>query len=116
MRLSPFCLWLVALVIGSVVGPAYASIEGTKQVSSNEGRVNLSVEGISGSSGEDEPRVLYILPWQAPTLPRRPRADLTIHAPNIEHAVDPWAIERHRMFRHSLNPLTLSPLGGQSPM
>ena len=33
--------------------------------------VRLSVEGLSASLGEDEPRVLYILPWQAPSLPRR---------------------------------------------
>ena len=73
--------------------------------------VRLSVEGLSASLGEDEPRVLYILPWQAPSLPRRPRADLNDEAPELLRPADPVALERHRLFRENLNPLILSPLG-----
>ncbi|TYC62687.1 hypothetical protein FMN52_02705 [Marinobacter sp. BW6] len=73
--------------------------------------VRLSVEGLSASLGEDEPRVLYILPWQAPTLPRRPRADLNDRAPELVRPADPVALERHRLFRENLNPLILSPFG-----
>ncbi|WP_372997921.1 hypothetical protein [Marinobacter sp.] len=73
--------------------------------------VRLSVEGLSASLGEDEPRVLYILPWQAPSLPRRPRADLNDEAPELVRPADPVAFERHRLFRENLNPLILSPLG-----
>ena len=73
--------------------------------------VRLSVEGLSASLGEDEPRVLYILPWQAPSLPRRPRADLNDEAPELVRPADPVALERHRLFRENLNPLILSPLG-----
>lgn len=73
--------------------------------------VRFSVEGISASLGEDEPRVLYILPWQAPSLPRRPRADLNDKAPELVRPADPFALERHRLFRENLNPLILSPFG-----
>lgn len=73
--------------------------------------VRLSVEGLSASLGEDEPRVLYILPWQAPSLPKRPRADLNDEAPELIRPADPVALERHRLFRENLNPLILSPLG-----
>ncbi|MBO6813015.1 MULTISPECIES: hypothetical protein [Marinobacter] len=76
--------------------------------------VRLSVEGLSASLGEDEPRVLYILPWQAPSLPRRPRADLNNEAPELVRPADPVALERHRLFRENLNPLILSPLGGSA--
>jgi len=71
----------------------------------------LAVEGISASLGEDEPRVLYILPWQAPSLPKRPRADLNDEAPELVRPVDPVVLERHRLFRENLNPLILSPIG-----
>ena len=63
------------------------------------------------SLGEDEPRVLYILPWQAPSLPKRPRADLNDEAPELVRPVDPVVLERHRLFRENLNPLILSPVG-----
>ena len=76
--------------------------------------VRLSVEGLSASLGEDEPRVLYILPWQAPSLPRRPSADLNDEAPELVRPADPVALERHRLFRENLNPLILSPLGGSA--
>ena len=33
----------------------------------------FEVAGISASGGEDDPRGLYILPWQASSLPPRPR-------------------------------------------
>lgn len=76
-----------------------------------DGTVRLSVEGLSASLGEDEPRVLYILPWQAPSLPKRPRADLNDEAPELVLPADPVALERHRLFRETLNPLIMSPLG-----
>ncbi|MEQ5814994.1 hypothetical protein J3362_05735 [Marinobacter sp. NFXS11] len=77
-----------------------------------EETTRLAVEGISASLGEDEPRVLYILPWQAPSLPKRPRADLNDEAPELVRPVDPVVLERHRLFRENLNPLILSPAGG----
>ncbi len=63
----------------------------------------LSIEGISASAGEDEPRVLTILPWQAPTLPRRPRAELESKAPELVQPLDPRVIEAHRAFRQRLD-------------
>lgn len=79
---------------------------------SGEPAPRLGVEGISASLGEDEPRVLYILPWQAPSLSKRPRAELDDRAPELLAPVDPLALERHRVFRENLNPLILSPFAG----
>jgi len=73
----------------------------------------LSVEGITARSGDDDPGVLYILPWQPPTLPRRPRAELNDHAPDLLEPLDPLALERHRIFRETLNPSPDSYLSAQ---
>lgn len=82
----------------------------TKAAGSKEASgANLAVEGISASVGEDNPRVLYILPWQTPSLPRRPRANLDSNAPQLIQSVNPMALERHRAFRRTLNPLVLNP-------
>ncbi|WP_417515028.1 hypothetical protein [Marinobacter sp.] len=62
----------------------------------------LSIEGISASMGEDEPRVLNILPWRAPTLPRRPEAELENTAAELLQPLDPLVLERHREFRQKL--------------
>lgn len=64
----------------------------------------LRVEGISAQSADDDPGLLYILPWQPPTLPRRPRARLDDGAPDLLEPMDPVALERHRVFRETLNP------------
>lgn len=70
----------------------------------------LTVSGLSASAGEDDPRVLYILPWQNPTLPRRPRAELNSQAPELNQPLSPQVLENHRQFRESLNPLVLEPV------
>ena len=72
----------------------------------------LQVDGLSASVGEDNPRVLYILPWQAPTLPRRPRVSLQAEFPDLTGPSDPGALERYRVFRNTLDPLILSPVEG----
>ncbi|GGC72588.1 hypothetical protein [Marinobacter halophilus] len=72
-------------------------------------RPSLHVAGISASVGEDDPRVLYILPWQNPSLPRRPRAELNQQAANLVQPSSPRVLESHRQFRDSLNPLVLAP-------
>lgn len=64
----------------------------------------LSVDGISSTSGEDSPGVVYILPWQAPTLPRRTRGALEPNAAELLEPVDPVIFERHQNFQQSLNP------------
>lgn len=83
-------------------------------ISGQDDQRRLRVEGISASLGEDEPRVLYILPWQPPSLPTRPRAKLDDKEPELIRPVDPVALERHRLFRETLNPLILSPLGNSA--
>lgn len=66
--------------------------------------VALKVEGIESRSDDRDPRVLYILPWQPPSLPKRPRSDLNSEAPALLEPVDPVTLERHRYFRQTLDP------------
>lgn len=65
---------------------------------------SLTVAGIAPQTNDDDPRVLYILPWQPPTLPRRPRTRLNDKAPDLKQPVDPLTLERHRYFRNTLDP------------
>jgi hypothetical protein len=101
-RFLPFFLAL------SPVGAQAAAEQAGEQSAS------LSVEGISASIGEDNPRVLYILPWQTPSLPRRPRAELDSDAPQLIQSLNPLVLERHRTFRQTLNPLVLNPEKGSA--
>ena len=66
--------------------------------------VALKVEGITRHTGDDDPAVLYILPWQPPTLPRRTRAELEAGNEELLEPKDPVTLERHRRFRETLNP------------
>ncbi|MGC8119064.1 hypothetical protein [Marinobacter sp. VGCF2001] len=70
----------------------------------------FEVRGLSAGPGEDDPRILYILPWQTPTLPRRPRTELNQQAPQLLQAVPQPVLENHRQFRETLNPLVLGPV------
>ncbi len=85
---------------------AESSGQNSDAVSENRG---FEVAGISASGSEDDPRVLYILPWQAPSLPRRPRAELNQQAPELTRPVSTQTLEGHRQFRETLNPLVLQP-------
>lgn len=96
-------LFLAAFVL------AFAALSVRAEPASESSFVRLEVDGISASIGEDDPRVLYILPWQAPSLPRRPRANLDDKVPQLVQPIAPRALERHRLFRQTLNPLVLSP-------
>lgn len=76
--------------------------------------VALGVEGINRHTGDDDPGVLYILPWQPPTLPRRSRAELVdAGSEELLEPKDPLTLERHRKFRETLNPLLDSTLSLQ---
>lgn len=66
--------------------------------------VALTVDGITRHTGDDDPAVLYILPWQPPTLPRRSRAELEAGNEELLEPKDPLTLERHRKFRETLNP------------
>lgn len=66
--------------------------------------VALTVEGISRHTGDDDPAVLYILPWQPPTLPRRTRVELEAGSDELLEPKDPLTLERHRRFRETLDP------------
>lgn len=94
MRTTSFMPYLILLIV-----PVVCNAEGGAQTDTP---FRLSIEGISASMGEDEPRVLTILPWRAPTLPRRPKAELESSAPELVQPLDPLALERHREFRRGL--------------
>lgn len=101
----PPVLW--SLVLGSLVLwlLALAPVNATESAAgSGNGLLALSVHGISSQPGDDDPRVLYIMPWQAPTIPRRPRSELNASSPELMQPLDPVVFERHRLFRQSLNP------------
>ncbi|MDX1754914.1 MAG: hypothetical protein R3175_02535 [Marinobacter sp.] len=65
---------------------------------------SLGVAGISSAPGDDEPRVLHILPWQPPRVPRRPESELSSQAPELLDPINPRVFERHRKFRDTLDP------------
>ncbi|WP_417538400.1 hypothetical protein [Marinobacter sp.] len=102
-RVGPICLSGIFALITPVLWAASGSGSEAqlKGVESNS-PARLSIEGISANVGEDEPRVLTILPWRAPTLPRRPRAELESTAPELVEPLDALVLERHRIFRQNL--------------
>lgn len=107
-RYHTFAGMALAVCLCFVAGAAAAAPD---RLPEQAGTVRLTIDGLSASVGEDDPRVLTILPWQPPTLPRRPRADLDDSAQDLLQPVSPDSLERHRLFRQSLNPLTPGPSG-----
>lgn len=104
-RVLPFGLAGVFVCAASFAWAAPGSGSGVQQSEGVAGNssARLSIEGISANVDEDEPRVLTILPWRAPTLPRRPRAELESIAPELVEPLDALVLERHRAFRQNLN-------------
>ena len=99
----------ILLLVFTVAMPVTVNAAGSEPQTTNTQR-SLEVAGISASAGEDDPRILYILPWQTPSLPRRPRAELNQAAPELMQSVSTTAMENHRHFRETLNPLVLEPI------
>jgi len=104
-RLTCWGFLLFVLVLCPVTG---YSAEGTSTVGHGQQNV-LQVQGLSAGTGEDDPRILYILPWQTPSLPRRPSTELNQQAPELLRPVPQPVLENHRQFRETLNPLVLTP-------
>lgn len=107
-RFIPYIFAILALAVPMVAAGA-ASDSGSASGSDPDSApamdtVSLSIEGISSTSGEDNPGILYILPWQPPTLPRRTREGLDTNASELLEPMDPVVFERHRNFQQSLNP------------
>lgn len=97
--------WFVGLacLLGSACLHAEDPSEQGKPTAGSAPRA-MTVTGIAPRTNDDDPRVLYILPWQPPTLPRRPRTRLNDRAPGLKEPVDPLTLERHRYFRNTLDP------------
>lgn len=105
-----FLLACLVLANGTVV-PVFAA-DSTEPVTSTTGnesqvgeRTTLTIEGISVKGDDDYPRVLNILPWQPPTVPRRTQDPLRLEDEGLLDSVNPDAMQRHRQFRRTLNPL-----------
>jgi len=94
---------LMALAVQVQAGDL-SPASGTADTESAGETVALGVEGITRHTGDDDPGVLYILPWQPPTLPRRSRAELDAGSDELLEPMDPLTLERHRIFRETLNP------------
>ncbi|MFP3978325.1 MULTISPECIES: hypothetical protein [Marinobacter] len=100
---APFYLIGILVFIAPSLCAATGSGSGVRADSiGSRSPARLSIEGISANVGEDEPRVLTILPWRAPTLPRRPRAELESTVPELLEPLDALVLERHRAFRQNL--------------
>lgn len=101
--------WLFALgVLVASYGVA-ASADATGPVPGVESLTALTVEGLSSEPGDDDPRILYILPWQPPSIPRRPHSHVDNERQDLVAPIDPLVLERHRNFRKTLNPDLDSP-------
>ena len=114
-----FCRRLTATSVSLMLTPLMAlaneapNASGTEAPQAADNTVALGVEGINHHTGDDDPGVLYILPWQPPTLPRRSRAELDAGSEDLLEPKDPLTLERHRTFRETLNPLLDSTLSLQ---
>ncbi|WP_166268399.1 hypothetical protein [Marinobacter caseinilyticus] len=99
-------LGLFAAIVCLISWPMSAATaeRGLSPAPGPESGIALTVEGIARVSEDRDPRVLYILPWQPPTLPKRPRVELDSDAPALMAPVNPEVFERHRYFRHTLDP------------
>ncbi len=98
---------LLGLVLAAgLCGPIHAADLAADESVSREAAEGegMTVLGIARRSDDEDPRVLTILPWQPPTLPRRPRTELPVEAPELLAPVDPLTLERHRRFRQTLDP------------
>lgn len=94
----------LAVSLAMLPARALAADAGTDAPVTDTETVALTVEGITRHTGDDDPGVLYILPWQPPTLPRRTRAELEAGSDELFEPKDPLTLERHRKFRETLNP------------
>lgn len=97
-------LFLCAVCVLGWAGALAADAGAESNVATQAEPGALTVTGIAPRTNDDDPRVLYIMPWQPPSLPRRPRTPLNDRAPKLKQAVDPLTLERHRYFRKTLDP------------
>lgn len=64
------------------------------------------VEGTRIHATEEEPRVLHIVPWQAPTIASRERQPLSVPDTGaVLHPLDLEVMQVHRQYRRTLNIL-----------
>ncbi|MCG8517102.1 MAG: hypothetical protein MI794_03810 [Pseudomonadales bacterium] len=94
-----FALMTIGLMATTL--PVLAEETVTDTISRTHG---LGVEGQASFNKDDDPRVLYILPWRSPSIPRRPRAALPAAGDGFMSPLEPLTFERHRQFRQTLNP------------
>ncbi len=100
--------WCLMISVTAEGGQAVGKSDARSDQPTGDEVVAINVRGITDGSTEDNPGVLYILPWQPPTLPRRTREALDSDAPELREPLDPTVFQRHRNFQHSMNPRSSS--------
>ncbi|MDC0661913.1 hypothetical protein [Marinobacter sp. SS21] len=91
--------WLIALWLVVTTQSALASEEAMQHRAGA-----LEIAGTSAAAGEDEPRVLHILPWQPPSVARRPRSEFNGKSPRLLAPIEPELFDRHRRLYQTLDP------------
>lgn len=98
--------WGLLLLLGFSAGAPAAPGAVAEPVPEIPANALTAVEGTRVHATEEEPRVLHIVPWQAPTLARRERQELSL--PGADTLLQPLDIEvmrTHRQFRQTLDVL-----------
>lgn len=103
--LSACAMGLPVLAQTSGASPQVSEKSPKKSASPESRPVALTVEGISVRASDDYPRVLNILPWQAPSVSTRARDPLSMEPSGLLDPIDPRVLQRHQQFRKTLDPL-----------
>lgn len=106
-RMALMALLMHAVMRSSVVLAAGGETSESATITPATPESTFTVAGIQAHSGEDDPRILYILPWQLPTLPRRPGTTFNTELPALMAPAGSQTLENHRQFRQTLDPLVM---------
>jgi|GEM_PF-335437 len=101
-----FAAMLAGLAIPALAQPSSgdAGSAALSEPAPSDSGVSLGVEGFSAIPEDREPRVLYILPWQPPTIPERTQAELRTDFPDLMTPQDPDVLSGEIRFRQTLSP------------
>lgn len=106
-RITLMAFLMLAVMLSSMVLAAGGETSESATIKPATPESTFTVAGIQAHSGEDDPRILYILPWQLPTLPRRPRTTFNTELPALMAPAGSQTLENHRRFRQTLDPLVM---------
>lgn len=64
-----------------------------------------AIQGIAIKASDEYPKVLNIIPWQAPVMPRRGKAELSLEMDELLEPLNARASLAHQDYRKTLAPL-----------